>query len=437
MSEHDLVVFLLQLAAMLTGALFFGHLMRMLRLPAVVGEVTAGIILGPTVLGMVWPEVHGWLFPTSGMAVAARSGVLNIGLILFLFTAGLELNLAQLRGRSWGIVSTSLAGVVVPFALGFGLVLGVPALWSEQQNLQLLALFLGTALSISALPIIARIMIDLGLIKSELGTLVIAAAIVDDLIGWSLFAAILSQLSGDSSRNPVITLLLVASLFIFMLTVGRPIARRGLSWLRVHTPWPATFIAGSGIFVLLASAGAEWLGIHAVFGAFLIGALLSGGEADRDEAQEIMHQFVLNLLAPLYFVSIGLRVNFAANFDLGLVLVIILIACVGKIGGASLGAWLAKFPPRQALAIGFGMNARGAMEIILASVALEYGLIDERIFVALVVMALVTSVLSGPVIQRLYLPASQNEPDNQTLTRTALPGNARLRSEVESRGSLP
>jgi Kef-type K+ transport system membrane component KefB len=125
----------------------------------------------------------------------------------------------------------------------------------------------------------------------------------------------------------------------------------------------------------------------------------------------------------LYFVSIGLRVNFAANFDLGLVLLIILIACVGKIGGASLGAWLARLPARQALAVGFGMNARGAMEIILASVALEYGLIDERIFVALVVMALVTSVLSGPMIQRLHLGYSRSEPGGEPFAH-GLPGTA-------------
>jgi Kef-type K+ transport system membrane component KefB len=423
MNEHDLVIFLLQLATMLAGGLLFGQLMRLLRLPVVVGEVTAGILLGPTVLGTLLPEAHGWLFPSSGVTAAARSGVLNVGLILFLFIAGLELNLAQLRGRNWGIVSTSLAGIVVPFALGFGVVLLLPGFWGQQQDLQLFALFLGTALSISALPIIARIMLDLGLIKSELGTLVIAAAIVDDLIGWSLFAAILSQLAGENSRNPLFTLLLVGALFLLMLTFGRRAARRAMSWLRVHTPWPATFIAGSGILVLLASAGAEWLGIHAVFGAFLVGALRRAVREQRAEAQEIFHQFVLNLLAPLYFVSIGLRVNFAANFDLGLVLLIILIACVGKIGGASLGAWLARLPARQALAVGFGMNARGAMEIILASVALEYGLIDERIFVALVVMALVTSVLSGPMIQRLHLGYSRSEPGGEPFAH-GLPGTA-------------
>jgi Kef-type K+ transport system membrane component KefB len=170
----------------------------------------------------------------------------------------------------------------------------------------------------------------------------------------------------------------------------------------VALAWPSGFIGLITIIVLLAAALAEAIGIHAIFGAFFVGVALGRAFGEEDQhVREIIYQFAISFFAPLYFVSVGLRADFAAHFDLPLVLIVFAIACAGKIGGASLGAWLGGMPRREALAVGFGMNARGAMEMILASVALEYQVIDQRIFVALITMALTTSMLSGPVMQRL------------------------------------
>jgi Kef-type K+ transport system membrane component KefB len=186
-----------------------------------------------------------------------------------------------------------------------------------------------------------------------------------------------------------------------MLTVGRTTGKKAAQWLKTHLPWPGGFFGFATVLMLLLAALAEVTGIHAVFGAFLAGAALSRGPGKRDEAHEMLYQFVMYFFAPLYFVSIGLRADFVASFDPVLVTVVLLVACAGKILGATLGARISGLPGRQSAAIGFAMNARGAMEMILATVARDAGLIDDRIFVALIVMALVTSVISGPAIDRL------------------------------------
>jgi Kef-type K+ transport system membrane component KefB len=266
----------------------------------------------------------------------------------------------------------------------------------------LFALFMGAALSISALPVIARILMDLKLIRQEIGVVVMTAATVNDLLGWSLFAVILSMIvPGSSNHSLAVTLSLVLAFIGLTLALGRWLGQPLLRRVRLFLPWPSGFIGLTTILVLAASAAAEAIGIHAIFGAFLVGVGLGQNLEEENQAHEIIYQFAVSFFAPLYFVSIGLRADFAANFDWLLVLIVLLVACTGKIVGAGLGAWLGGMPFREALAVGFGMNARGAMEIILASVALEYNLIDQRVFVALVIMALVTSMLSGPVMQRL------------------------------------
>ena len=405
MSHHDLIHFFLQICAMMSVALIFGQAMHKLRQPAVLGEIIGGILLGPTAFGALAPQAYTWLFKTSGLAATGREGVLKLGMLFFLFVAGLEVDLGHFRRRGASVALTSILGIVIPFGLGFGAVLLLPGLWGPQAGGMptIFALFLGMALSISAIPVIARILMDIGLMRTEIGFVVMAAATVNDLIGWSLFSLILSSFAPEGLRPGSLwgSLGVVLGLFVAILTVGRWAGRRALVWLQAHLNWPGGFIGVTTILVLAAAAATESLGIHAVFGAFLVGVALAGSSEAWSRAHEVVYQFAVSFFAPLYFVSVGLQADFVANFHPPLVLIVLLIACVGKILGAGLGARLGGMPLRDAVAVGFGMNARGAMEMILASVALEYGLIDKRIFVALVVMALVTSMLSGPVMQRL------------------------------------
>jgi Kef-type K+ transport system membrane component KefB len=398
-------LFFLQIGGMLTVALVFGQVARRLHQPAVLGELIGGILLGPTVFGAFAPNTYAWLFPTAGTVSTGREAVINLGMLFFLFVAGLEVNLTHLQRRGWSVFLTSISGIVAPFGLGFGFVVLLPDLWGPQakNNGLMFAVFMGTALSISALPVIARILMDLDLIKQELGVVVMAAATINDLIGWSLFAVILSNFTpaGRPDRNLLVTIGLVLGLSGLILGVGHWASQRPLRWLQSHLTWPGSFLVVMAILVLVAATAAEAIGIHAIFGAFLVGVALAQSSEEWNQTHEVIYQFAVSFFAPIYFVSIGLAANFAANFDLQLVLVILLVACVGKICGAAFGAWVGGMPLKAALAVGFGMNARGAMEMILASVALDYQLIDQRTFVALIVMALVTTILSGPMMQRL------------------------------------
>jgi Kef-type K+ transport system membrane component KefB len=209
MQHHDVIVLALQVGAMLTAALVCGQIMRALSQPAVLGELLGGILLGPTVLGALAPHAYAWLFPATGAITVGRDAMLKIGMLFFMFVAGLEVNPAYLQKRSRSVIGTSLLGIVLPCGLGLGTVLLLPDVWGApaQEHLLLFALFVGVALSISALPVIARILLDLALIRDEIGVTVLAAATVDDLIGWSLFAVLLGafgkykQLLGNLRRK--------------------------------------------------------------------------------------------------------------------------------------------------------------------------------------------------------------------------------------------
>jgi len=397
---------------MLLTAVIFGQVMRRLHQPAVLGELLGGILLGPTIFGYFAPDTFAWWFPADTSLALARESLIRVGMLFFLFVAGLEVKLENIRHRKKQVAFTAVLGLLVPMAMGTGSVWAFPGIWGPPAagGGWAFSLFVGTALSISALPVIARILMDLRLIRRELGIIVITSAALNDVVGWSLFAVLLNVLMPAQLSQPAlrwetiaVNLALLVGFVVVVLLAGQRLSGPGLHWMRTHLSWPSAFIGVSTVLILGAAAVTETLGIHAVFGAYLVGIALGQARdsGEENEAHDVIYQFAISFFAPLYFVSIGQRANFASDFDLPLVLLVLFVACIGKIGGAGFGAWLGGMPTRQALAVGFGLNARGAMEIILASVALESGLIDQRVFVALVVMALVTSALAGPAMSRL------------------------------------
>lgn len=395
----------LQITALLAFAVIFGRAAHRLHQPTVLGEILGGVILGPTVFGTIAPSMQFWLFPVSGESAQILRAVAYLGLIAFVFTAGLEVNLARARRQSRSTLLTSGFGILLPFALGFSMVLLLPGLWSiPSDDLRIFALFMGTALSISALPVIARILMDLDLLNKEIGTMIVGAATIDDMVGWSLFALILSSLNKGISLelNMGLTLVPFALTFYVLYVEGKNEAG-------YHSSYLGGLVDIIAVAMLAASVISEVLGVHAIYGAFLAGVILSQRRKRRDFILKKTYPLVVGILAPVYFTSIGLKANFVINFDLSMVLLVFIVACAGKIIGAGLGAKVSGLPGKEALAIGFGMNARGAMEIVLASAALDYGLIGPRIFVALVVMALATSMISGSMIQRLLKTNSSAE----------------------------
>ena len=411
MTHQEIVIFFLQIALMLGVALICGQLFRRFHLPSVMGELIGGILLGPTLFGAVTPQAYAYIFTSTPNVSMSRETLLTLSVVLFLLVVGMELNPSQLKARGSNIIWASVLGIVIPFTAGYGLVYFRPAMWGDyaQDHLIPFALFIGTALSISALPVISRILMELNLLKSRLGTVIVSSAAINDLIGWFLLAIIMNNLlpTGESPANIWIMLIRIGGTFIVILTLGRWVIQRVLTWYERRFSDSGILLGSFVILAALAACAAEASGIHAIFGAFLVGIAIAQNKTTRGKAHDTLYQLVNYVFAPLYFVSVGLRANFSANFDLGLVLLLILVASLGKILGATLGAWLSKMPPREALAVGFGMNARGAMEVLIASIALQYGIIDQRIFVALVIMAFVTTIIASPIMQYLIKPARQ------------------------------
>ena len=424
MNSQDFVLLILQFTAMLGSALFFGQLMRRFKQPAVLGEMIGGIVLGPTIFGLVAPGLFEWLFQTSANVAIVRDTTIKLGMLFFLFVAGLETNLSDLKtlGRKAALIG--FVGTMVPIAAGVVLVYAVPRdFWGPavQPHFFSFALFIGMNLANSANPVLARILMDLGLLNGGIGTLSMAATIVDDLINWTLFAIILSDIapSGQVAATSLpMSIALVIMTFILILGVGRWLGPPTLRWLRKHVAWPSGFIAVTALVVLVAASITESLGIHAFLGAFLVGAALSGQADDQHEAHDVIMRFALSFFAPIYFISIGMTADYITNFDGQLVLIILVVALVSKLFGVLFGARLAGMPvDRDAWAIAFGLNARGATGIILAGVGRAAGVIDDRIFVAIVVMAMVTSLIAGPAMNRLLryrISAIPVEPEVQT-----------------------
>ncbi|MDD5570211.1 MAG: cation:proton antiporter [Bacteroidales bacterium] len=404
----ELITLLLQLSIMLIAARILGEFARKLRQPVIVGEIIAGVILGPSVLGTISPGTFDSIFPHTGGTPLALDGIISLSVILLLFIAGLEIELDLLWKYGKSALSISLLGVIIPLTVGFMVPYYYPELFyiADDKQKIIFCLFFGTSLSITALPVIAKILIDLNLLKSKLGIPIISSAMIDDLIGWIIFSIILSHFKTAGTETTYFyTIILTIGFVLLMFIVGKRILDHFLPWINKNLAWPGGFLSLSLALCFLCAAFTEYIGIHAVFGAFVLGITLRDVSALNEKAKEIVYQFVNNVFAPLFFVSIGLKVNFVTNFDLQLVLIVIVLAFSGKIIGCGLGAYLSKHSLRESLAVGFAMNARGAMEIILGLLALQNKLINESMFVAIVVMALFTSTLAGPFM-KLFLGKS-------------------------------
>lgn len=399
LAHKDVINLLLQLATMLLLARVFAEIAQKFKQPAVVGEIIAGIILGPTIMGMVGPDFFEFMFRSNPSANLALDGIVQMAVILLLFIAGLEVELHLVWAQGKSAVSISLLGLIIPFVLGFIFPYFFPAFFGLAESQLLFSLFMGTAMSITALPVVVRILMDMNLFKTKMGMVIVAGAMVNDIIGWLIFSVILSFMGKSGNLSLISTIGITLLFTVFMLTVGKGLLNKVLPWTNKKLAWPGGVLSLSMAFCFMLAAFTEWLGIHAIFGAFLFGVALGDSDHLSEKAKEIIHQFINNIFAPLFFVSIGLKINFITNFDIWLVLVIIIISFAGKIIGSGYGALISGYAKMDALAVGFGMNARGAMEIILGLIALENGLIDEKLFVALVVMALVTSMTSGPLMK--------------------------------------
>lgn len=399
-SGHDALTsplsrFLMQLLVVLTVAKSAGWLLRRFGQPAVIGEMAAGLLLGPLLFGAVWPQAQGWLFAPDSLG--ALGLISQLGVLMFLFVAGAELELSTLNGRRGFAVLVSHAGIALPFLCGVLLAFAlrdghVPA----GVGFDSFALFMGLSLSITAFPVLLRILSDRGIAGTELGRIAVACAALGDASAWCLLAVIVATVQASGMGMAAVSLLGSLVFAVVVLVLLRPRITRHV--LREEHEGRA--LIALLMLALACSLVTELLGIHALFGAFLAGVAVSGHARLRRLLVERVEPFAISLLLPLFFAMTGLRLRIDGwrVEDLLLGLGIIATATVGKGLGTWLAARSAGMPNTDALRLGTLMNTRGLMELIVLNLGYELGLIGDRLFALLVIMALVTTAMTGPLL---------------------------------------
>jgi Kef-type K+ transport system membrane component KefB/mannitol/fructose-specific phosphotransferase system IIA component (Ntr-type) len=403
-TRHEIVILFISLGFMLGAGKLFGELFRRMKLPPIIGEILAGIVIGRSLMGRIAPDFYEWMFRTGSRSETGLDSFILLGMVLLLLVAGLEVDLSSVIRQGRSVFWMSSCTILIPLAAGTALPVLFPGLFPGGDNTRILPLFTGVALAISALPVIARILLDTGLFHSDFGMLVLASATINDLVGWLIFSIIM-QLAVSGAVNALAVAQTTGITLIFallILTVVRSLINNALPWVKANTEWPGGVIVFVVITGLIFSSASEAIGVHAIFGAFLAGIAIGDSPHLREHTREIINQFASNIFAPLFFVSIGLRIDFVTNFNPILTLVITLLAFATKLGGAAAGGLLSRMPLRASLPVGAALSARGAMEIILGLYAMKYAVISEETFVSIVVMALATSLISAPLIRVFF-----------------------------------
>jgi Kef-type K+ transport system membrane component KefB len=403
---------LLALLVVILAARALGAVFKHLQQPAVIGEVIAGIVLGPSLLGRVAPAAQGYLLPPS---VAPFLGIIaQVGVILFMFLVGLELDTGLLRKKTHATLAISHASIIAPFLLGSGLALVIyPRLSTSDVPFGTFALFMGVSMSVTAFPVLARILTDRGIHKTRLGVIAISCAAVDDVSAWCLLAFVVAVAQAKLA-SALITIALALVYIAVMMGVVRPLVRRFVDRQELTGRLSQNATAVVLIGLVLSALVTEYIGIHALFGAFLVGAVIPH---DARLAREITHKLedlTVIFFLPAFFAFTGMRTQ------IGLVEgpqqwlfcgAIILVACAGKFGGSAVAARLSGLSWRDSACLGVLMNTRGLMELIVLNLGLDLKVISPPLFAMLVIMALVTTLATTPALHLLTRGRPLDEAD--------------------------
>ncbi|MBU0677733.1 MAG: cation:proton antiporter [Verrucomicrobia bacterium] len=401
LSEEHLLIFLVQLFVLIGGAKLMGSLFRRWGYPELAGEILVGIILGATVLGRMAPALYEALFPRELIQHNMLETMSWLGVLFLLLATGFEVSLSSVWKQGKAVLSIGVVGVIVPLVLGSLVFWWFPSeFWGPNANRLTFTLFLATAASISALSVIAKILHDLEVLKTDLGLTTLSAFVVNDLLGWMVFTLVLG-LAAEDQAGLGSTIRVFVEMLLFgtvCLTVGSKfIGAVARALKRTSLPHPATTLSLIACLAILCGAITQWIGIHAILGFFLAGVMAGNTTEISERTREILSQMVHSIFVPLFFATIGIRIDFVSNFDLLLVGVFTAIAMGGKFIGAWLGALLARMSRADAFSTGIAFIPGGAMEIVIGMLALELGLIPENVFVAVVFATLSSSVLVGPM----------------------------------------
>ncbi|MFC1476581.1 cation:proton antiporter [Fibrobacterota bacterium] len=402
LSEEHILLFLVQVLVLLTTAKILGGLFLKWGFPPLAGEIFTGIFLGPTILGRALPGLYEALFPQVLIQQNMLETVSWIGVLFLLLATGFEVSLSSAWKQGKAAFSIGIIGVLVPFIIGFAAFWWLPdKYWGSVANRLTFTLFLSTAASISAIAVIARILHDLEILKSDLGLATLSGFVVNDLLGWLVFAFVLGFISQDQAgaAGTLRTFFEIILFGIVCLTIGSKFVGFATKKLkRMNLPHPATVLTFISCLGMLCGAITQWIGIHAILGFFLAGIMAGNTSEISEREREIISQMVHSVFVPIFFATIGLKVDFIRSLDPMLVVVFTAVAVGGKFLGAWAGAHFAKMPKPDSLFVGIAFIPGGAMEIIIGLLALEIKLISEISFVAIVFAALLSSILVGPLL---------------------------------------
>ncbi len=404
-ADHTLAIFIAELILLLFFGRLLGELMSRLGQPAIFGQLLAGILLGPSIFGALLPDLRHLVFPDTPALKSMIDAVSQIGILLLLLLTGMETNLSLVNRRRRAVVSSSLFGIALPFGCGVLLAYSLPASLMPSPEARLLtALFLGTALSISSVKIVAMVLMEVGAIRRDLGQLILATAILDDTVAWVIIAVIAGIAAhGSVSLGNIGASLAGAAIFLAVsLTVGRRLVARMIVWVNDNMTIDVPVITAILLIMLAMALTTDLIGVHTALGAFIAGVLVGQSPILTEHIEGELRGFIIAFFSPVFFAVAGLGMDLRTLLDPALLLVtaaIILTASVGKFLGALAGGKLGGLTLRESLAMATGLNARGSTEVIIASIGLTMGALNHQLYTMIVAMAVVTTMAMPPTLR--------------------------------------
>jgi Kef-type K+ transport system membrane component KefB len=410
---EPMAILMLQIIVIIALARLFGFLFKKIGQPAVIGEIVAGIVMGPSILGHFFPDITNFLFPAASLGTL--SFLSQIGLILFMFIIGMELDLKAIGKQAYDAVVISHASIIIPYTLGMGLAYFIYKDYAPAGTSFLsFALFMGIAMSITAFPVLARILQEKGLTRSKLGAMALTCAAADDISAWCILAGVIALVKSGSSISVLYTIGLTIIYVLVMLKLVRPALRRLEHVYNNREAKRTAVIAFLFVMLIVSSYITSIIGVHSLFGAFMAGVIMPQSFSFRKIVTDKIEDISIVLLLPLFFVITGLRTQVGLLNDTSLWITfgwVLLVAVAGKFGGSALAAKVVGQSWRDSLSIGVLMNTRGLMQLIVLNIGYDLGILSPEIFAMMVLMALVTTFMTGPALDLInwLIPENQNK----------------------------
>jgi Kef-type K+ transport system membrane component KefB len=402
MTEHQLLLFLIEVTVLFLAARVGGELAARLGIPLHVGELVVGMVIGPSLLGWVWPEAFDALFPSDPSQRALLDTFSWTGVIFLVLLGGLETRLGILRKSRSAVLGGWIGGFGLPFVAGFFLGMQFPdRIVPTTIDKPVFALFLATAMSISAIPVIARILMDLELYRTRVGMIILSTAIADDTIGWIVLAVVAGLASGGVEVGAIVrTVALTAAFVAVSFTIGKRLVRMSMRLAR-RLRMPYAQVSMMLLLVLAFGTATQAIGVHLVLGCFVAAILLGRIRRIDPGAVASVRQIGMGFFVPFFFAYTGIKVDLTTLRGSTLVFTVlaVLVACLTKIIGGGVGARLGGLPRWEAAAVGFGLNARGAMELVIAAIGLSIGVLTEATYAMIVLVAVLTTVMAAPLLK--------------------------------------